>query len=150
MHMGKIIPYGRQHIDEDDIAAVADVLRGDMLTTGPKVAEFENMFSHVTGANHTIACSNGTTALHLACLAIGLGPGDTAIVPSVTFLATANAVRYCGADVVFSDVNPETGLMEAEHLEAALERCGDLVPKAVLPVHLTGRSVDLKKMAKIG
>lgn len=143
-------PYGRQCIEEDDIAAVADALRGEFLTTGPKVAEFEAAFAERVGAKHAVVVSNGTTALHLAALAVGLGEGDAAIVPSLTFLATANAVRYCGAEVIFADVNPETGLMEAGHLEQALRRVpAGLKAKAVLPVHLAGQMVDLEALRSV-
>ncbi|GJL84796.1 MAG: UDP-4-amino-4,6-dideoxy-N-acetyl-beta-L-altrosami ne transaminase [Micavibrio sp.] len=141
-----MIPYGRQSIDEDDIAAVVEVLRGDFLTTGPKIQEFEEALCGTTGSDYAVACSNGTTALHLAGLALDLQEGDSVIVPSLTFLATANAVRHCGAEIVFADVNPETGLMEVQHLEEALSRCENQKAKAVFPVHLTGQCVDLKAM----
>ncbi len=139
-----VLPYGRQSIDEDDIEAVAAVLRGDFLTTGPKVAEFEESIKVATGAPHVVACSNGTTALHLAAIALGISEGDDVIVPTLTFLATANALRYTGANVVFADVDPETGLMGAEHLKEALTRAKN--PKAVFPVHLTGQAVELKSL----
>ena len=144
-----MLPYGRQSIDEDDIAAVAEVLRGDFLTTGPKIAEFEAALCAATGAPHTVVCSNGTTALHLAAISADLGPGDAAIIPSVTFLATANAIRYTGADVVFADVDPQTGIMNADHLEEALRRCKNLKPKAVFPVHLKGDCADLTAIRKV-
>lgn len=144
-----MIPYGRQSIDEDDIKAVTEVLQGDFLTTGPKVKEFEDRLCDATGAKYAVACSNGTAALHLACLVADIQKDDKVIVPSVTFLASANAARYCGAEIVFSDVNPQTGLMEAEHLEEALARCNGVTPKAVFPVHLSGQCVDLKSMKEI-
>lgn len=144
-----MLPYGRQSIDDDDIAAVAEVLRGDFLTTGPKVEEFETALCEATGAPYAVACSNGTTALHLAAIALGLGPGDAAIVPSVTFLATANAARYCGADVIFADVDPETGLMAPGHVEEALSRADNVNVKAIFPVHLTGRCVDIKALREL-
>ncbi len=96
-----VLPYGKQTIEQDDIDAVIDVLKSDFLTTGPKVSEFEHALCKVTGAKEAIVVGNGTHALHLACLAAGLGENDYAIVPSLTFLATANALRYCGADVIF-------------------------------------------------
>ena len=105
------LAYGRQAIDEDDIAAVAEVLRGDFLTTGPKVGKFEQAFARAVDAPFAIACTSGTAALHLAALALGIGPGDSVMVPSMTFLATANAVRLAGAEVVFADVDPDTGLL---------------------------------------
>lgn len=137
-----MLPYGRQSIDEDDIDAVAQTLRSDYLTTGPQVAAFEAALCEATGAAHAAVCGNGTQALHLAMLALDLKDGDAVVVPSLTFLATANAVRYCGADVIFCDVNPDTGLMEDVHLEEALKRAGDKAVKAVVPVHLKGQCVD--------
>lgn len=144
-----MIPYGKQTIDEDDIAAVVEVLRSDFLTTGPKVQEFETSLCELTGAKHAIACANGTVALHLAALALGVEQGNAVIVPSLTFLATANAARYCGAEVVFADVDPNTGLMGAKELKEALTRCGDLNPKAVFPVHLTGQCANLVEIKEV-
>ncbi len=146
-----MLPYGRQHIDEEDIQSVIDVLKGDYLTTGPTIEKFEDKLCQVTGAKYAVACANGTVALHMACIEAGLGPGDTAIVPSITFLATANAVRYCGADVIFADVCPQTGLMTCENLNEALDKAKskNANVKAVLPVHLTGRAVDLDGISKM-
>lgn len=141
--MTRALPYGRQFIDDDDIAAVVAALKSDCLTTGPAVPAFEAALAAVTEAPHAVACSSGTAALHLAALALGLGPGDAVIVPSVTFVATANAARYVGAEVVFADVDAATGLMGAGHLEDALGRCGGLIPKAVFPVHLNGQCVAM-------
>jgi len=143
------LPYGRQAIDEDDIAAVAAVLRGDWLTTGPAVKGFEASLSAKIGNTHAIAVSSGTAALHIAALALDLGPGDTVIVPTITFVATANAALYAGADVVFSDVDPETGLMGVEQLEEALERSKEKNVKAVFPVHLNGQSPDMESIFKL-
>lgn len=143
------LPYGRQSISEDDIAAVTAALRGDYLTTGPKVAEFEQAFATYTNARFAVASNSGTAALHLACLALGLGPGDHVVVPSVTFLATANAARFCGADVIFADVDPLSGRMTAETLMQALARHPGTKPKAVLPVHLNGHCVDLPAIGAI-
>ncbi|WP_203294152.1 UDP-4-amino-4,6-dideoxy-N-acetyl-beta-L-altrosamine transaminase [Maricaulis parjimensis] len=146
----RFLPYGRQALDEQDIEAVAEVLRGDWLTTGPTVDAFETAFAAACGAGHAIACSNGTTALHLALAALDVGPGDVCIVPAVTFMATANAARYCGADVVFADVDPETGLMTPETLDVALQVARLRGPvKAVLPVHLAGQCEDVAAMASL-
>ncbi len=141
----RFLPYGRQAIDEADIAAVVEVLKSDYLTTGPKVAAFEAALAARLGVRFAISNSSGTAALHLACLALGLGPGDTAIVPSITFLATANAVRMVGADVLFADVDPDNGLMRPEDLEAAFAQAalaGRRV-RAVFPVHLAGQCADM-------
>ncbi len=137
------LPYGRQTIEDDDVAAVAQALRADFLTTGPTVARFEQAFAETVGAAHAVAAANGTATLHLAMLALGVGPGDVCIVPSVTFLATASCAAYVGADVVFADVDPDTGLMTPGTLAEALERAKGRRVKAVLPVHLRGEICDL-------
>jgi len=136
------LPYGRQAVDDDDIAAVADVLRSDFLTTGPAVEAFEAALAERTGAAGAVACSSGTAALHLAVLALGLGPGDCAVVPAITFVGTANAVRFTGADVIFCDVEPMTGLMTTDTFEEALAANADKRVRAVLPVHLAGQPAD--------
>ena len=144
------IPYGRQQIDDDDIAAVTAVLRGDWLTTGPAVVAFEKALVAATGAHFAVANSNGTAALHMSLMALQLGPGDAIIAPSLTFLATANAARFVGAEVVFADVDAETGLMTAETLDAAFARTPNgLSVKAVLPVHLRGLPVDLPALKAV-
>ncbi|WGM41140.1 UDP-4-amino-4,6-dideoxy-N-acetyl-beta-L-altrosamine transaminase [Caulobacter sp. NIBR1757] len=142
------LPYGRQTIEEDDIAAVAQALRGDFLTTGPTVEAFETAFAEKVGAAHAVACSNGTASLHLAMLALGVGSGETCIVPSITFLATANCAAYVGAEVVFADVDPDSGLMTPRTLAEALSRAIGPV-KAVLPVHLRGDVCDLPGLARL-
>lgn len=146
--IGKFLPYGRQVIDNDDVAAVVAVLKSDFLTTGPVVEEFEAAFAKRVGARFAVACSSGTAALHLAALAAGIGEADNAIVPTLTFLATANAVRYVGANVVFADVDGATGLLTPESLEAALASVAGGV-KAVLPVHLAGQCVDMPSIVRI-
>ena len=147
--MNAFLPYGRQVIEEDDIAAVVETLRGEYLTTGPRVAEFEHALAEATGAKHAIACSNGTAALHLAARALNLGPGTTSIVPAVTFLATANAVRLNGGDVVFADVDPDTGLMRPQDLSDALRRCPQGAANAVFNVHLAGQCGELRAIHAI-
>ena len=144
-----MLPYGKQNIDDDDIAAVVETLRSDFLTTGPKVQEFEQALCQATNAEHAVVCGNGTQALHLACLALDLKEGESIIVPSSTFLATANAARYCGADVIFADCDPDSGLMRAEDLEDALCRSSSAQVKAAIPVHLNGQSVDLESIRRI-
>jgi UDP-4-amino-4,6-dideoxy-N-acetyl-beta-L-altrosamine transaminase len=145
----KFLPYGRHSVDDGDIEAVVEVLRGDWLTTGPTVGAFEAALADVTGAKHAVVCSSGTAALHMAMLARGIGQGDAVIVPSVTFLATANAARYVGAEVVFADVDPDTGLMTAEACFDALQRADDHTVRCVAPVHLAGQCVDMKEIAGI-
>jgi UDP-4-amino-4,6-dideoxy-N-acetyl-beta-L-altrosamine transaminase len=144
-----IIPYGRQTIEDDDIAAVVEALHADFLTTGPRVAAFEAAFAEVVGARHAVACANGTAALHLAMLALDVQPGEAVIAPSITFLATANCARYVGAEVVFADVDPTSGLMTPQTLAEALTRVGDRRLRAVLPVHLRGDVADLPVLAAL-
>jgi UDP-4-amino-4,6-dideoxy-N-acetyl-beta-L-altrosamine transaminase len=146
-----LLPYGRHAVDQDDIDAVVKVLRGDWLTTGPVVSEFERALAGRCGAIDAVACVNGTAALHLACLALGLGKDDTAIVPAITFLATANAPRMTGAEVVFADVDPDSGLMEAPQFAAAIAKAKALGrrPNVVLPVHLGGQCADLAAIERI-
>jgi dTDP-4-amino-4,6-dideoxygalactose transaminase len=122
------------------------VLRGDYLTTGPAVAAFEAALLDATGAAYAVACANGTAALHLAMLALGIGPGDVVIVPSMTFLASANGARYVGADVCFADVDPDTGLMTVDTLRAARARAPK-PPRAAVVVHLNGQTADLDGLA---
>ena len=143
------LPYGRHCIEADDIEAVTAVLRGDWLTTGPTVDAFERRLAERVGARYAVACSSGTAALHLAALALGLGDSDSVVVPSMTFSATANGPRYTGADIRFSDVDPDTGLMRPEDLAAALKAAGDAAPAAVFPVHLAGQVADLPALRDI-
>lgn len=140
------LPYGRQAIDDDDIRAVAEVLRGDWLTTGPAVASLEKALCDALHCTDAAVVANGTAALHLALQALGVGEGDAVVVPTVTFLATANAARYVGAEVVFADVDPASGLLTEESCRAAIDR-STLPVRAIMPVHLGGRMVD---MAAIG
>jgi UDP-4-amino-4,6-dideoxy-N-acetyl-beta-L-altrosamine transaminase len=144
-----MIPYGHQDISDADVDAVVAALRSDWLTQGPAVPRFEVMVADACGAAHAAAVSNGTAALHVACLAAGLGPGGLLWTSPITFVASANCGRYCGADVDFVDIDPATYCMSvdalAEKLEAA-ERAGRL-PDVVVPVHFAGLSCD---MAGIG
>ena len=143
------LPYGRQTIEDDDIAAVAAALRDDLLTTGPRVEAFEAAFAEAVGAEHAVACANGTAALHLTMLALGVREGDVCVVPSTTFLATANCVRYVGAEVIFADVDPDSGLMRPQDLARALEQAAPRQVTAVLPVHLRGEVLDLPAIAAL-
>ena len=144
-----VLPYGRQTITEADIAAVVEVLRSNFLTQGPAVPAFEQAVAAKAGARHGVAVNSATSALHIACLALGLGPGDGLWTSPITFVASANCGRYCGAEVDFVDIEPSTGLMSVAALQTKLEeaeRAGTL-PKVLVPVHLTGSSCD---MAAIG
>lgn len=140
------LPYGKPGLDRDDIEAVTAVLESDFLTMGPQIGAFETAFAEAAAAPHAVACSNGTAALHLATMALGIGPGDTVIVPAITFLATANAVRMTGGEVVFADVDAMTGLMGPDHAAEAVARAPSPV-KAVYPVHMAGRLVDMPALA---
>lgn len=144
-----MIPYGRQHVTAGDIDAVAAVLRSDLLTQGPVVPRFEHAVAARCGAAHAVAVNSATAALHIACLALDLGPGDRLWTSPITFVASANCGRYCGAEVDFVDVDARTGNMDPAALAARLEeaaRSGRL-PKVVVPVHFAGQSCD---MAAIG
>lgn len=151
--MAGFLPYGRQSISEADIQAVADVLRSDYLTTGPMVDRFEAEIARVTGAKEAVVVANGTAALHLATLSEALGPKDVVVVPSITFAASANCVAYCGAKVVFADVDPATGLITDEAFNDAVS----LIARdyaghrfaGVIPVHYAGRPVDLSHISSV-
>jgi len=147
----RYLPYGRQCIDEADIAAVVAALRSAYLTTGPTVTAFETRLAETLDVPHAAACANGTAALHLACAALGLGESDAVIVPSITFLATANAPRMTGAEVVFADVDPDNGLMQPHHLAEALARAdaAGLRVRAIFPVHLAGQCADLPSLGEM-
>ena len=143
------IPYGRQTITEADIAAVESVLRSSFLTQGPTVPAFEQAVVKKVGAAHGVAVNSATSALHIACVALGLGRGDRLWTSPITFVASANCGRYCGAEVDFVDIDPSTGLMSVAALKTKLaqaEQDGTL-PKVVVPVHLTGSSCDMKAIA---
>jgi UDP-4-amino-4,6-dideoxy-N-acetyl-beta-L-altrosamine transaminase len=147
----RFLPYGHQTIEDDDIAAVAAALKSDFLTTGPLVQKFETAFAHATGADHAVACNSGTAALHLSALALDLKEGEAAVVPALTFLATANAARMTGAEIVFADVDTDTGLLTTETLSAAIEKSkkSGFKLRAILPVHLNGQVCDMVGLAKI-
>lgn len=141
-----MIPYGRQDISEEDIASVVSVLRSDYLTQGPMVPKFENAVSKHIGVNHAFAMNSATSALHVACLALGLGPGDRLWTTPVTFVASSNCALYCGAQVDFVDIDKATYNMSVDALEKKLidaEVKGTL-PKIVVPVHLCGQPCDMR------
>ena len=141
-----MIPYGLHNVDNDDINAVIKVLQSGQLTCGPVVEKFEEALCKKLNSSYVVACSNGTTALHLALLSLELGPKDVVLVPAITFLASANAVRYVGGDVAFVDVDPNTGLMTASTLESAILKHKGKNLKAVINVHLAGQCEDLESI----
>lgn len=136
------IPYGRQIVDEADIDAVVEVLRSDWLTTGPAVERFESAFAGFVDAEHGVAVANGTAALHLAMLAAGVGPGDEVIVPALTFVASANCVRYVGASVVFADVREDTLTIDVDHVASLITPR----TKAIVAVDYAGLPCDLDEL----
>jgi len=140
-----MIPYGRHLVEDDDVAAVIDVLRGDWLTTGPAVDRFESAFAAYVGARHGVAVSNGTAALHLAVLAAGIGPGDEVIVAAMTFAASANCVRYAGGTVVFADVRPDTLTIDTAHVVSLITAR----TKAIVAVDYAGLPCDLDELMAI-
>lgn len=145
------IPYGKQNIDQSDIDAVADVLRSDFLTQGPVTPRFEAAVSAYTGAKYAIAVNSATSALHIACLALGVGPGDRVWTTPISFVASSNCALYCGAIVDFVDIDPDTYNLDAELLAEKLaraEKTGTL-PKVVIPVHLTGQSCDMARIHEL-
>ncbi len=146
-----MIPYGRQNITEDDIAAVADVLRSDFLTQGPAVPQFEEAVRTASGATHAVAVSSATAGLHIGCAALGVGPGDMVWTVPNTFVASANAAIYCGADIDFVDTDAETWTISVPALEEKLEsaRAKGHLPKVVIPVDLCGRPCDMAGLRRL-
>lgn len=140
-----MLPYGRQWLDEDDFAAVLEVLSSDWLTTGPKVAEFERAFADAVGAREAVAVSSGTAALHAAMHALGIGPGDEVIVTAMTFAASANCVVYQGGTPVFADVDPDTLLLDPASVEARITPR----TKAIIAVDYAGQPCDYDTLRSI-
>ena len=138
------IPYGRQNITDEDISEVVNVLKSDWLTQGPMIKEFEVAFAKYVGCEYAIAVSNGTAALHLNSLALNLKPGDKVITTPITFVASANCVRYCGGEVVFADIDPETYLIDINNVRELLENDKLNEIKGIIPVNLAGRVVDME------
>ena len=136
-----MIPYGKHHIDEDDIEAVVDILRSSFLTQGPAIEAFENAVAEYVGVKYAVAVSSGTTALHLAALAAGVSPGTSLVTSPITFVASANAARYCGGDVLFADTDPETINMSPAALREVLLKNSNV--KAIIPVHFAGLPCDM-------
>lgn len=140
----KPIPYGKQHITAEDIEAVVTTLQSDFLTQGPKIAEFEEAFAKYIGSRYAVAISNGTAALHLCAMALDVKPGDKVITTPITFAASANCVRYCGGEVVFSDIDPDTYLLDIKKVRALLEKSPKGTYKGIIPVDFAGLAIDLE------
>ncbi|MBP5734021.1 MAG: DegT/DnrJ/EryC1/StrS aminotransferase family protein, partial [Lachnospiraceae bacterium] len=141
----KKIFYGRQCVEQDDVDAVVQTMTSDYITCGPKVLELEKTFCEVTGAKYAVAVCNGTAALHLAAMAAGFGPGDEVIVSSITFAASANCVRYCGATPVFADINNETYNIDPECIRKLITP----KTKGIVAVDFTGQATELDEIRKI-
>ncbi|UFH56406.1 UDP-4-amino-4,6-dideoxy-N-acetyl-beta-L-altrosamine transaminase [Spirosoma sp. KNUC1025] len=141
--MNHPIPYGRQHITDEDIAAVNDVLRSPYLTQGPKIGELEQAFANYIGSAYAVAVANGTAALHLCCMALGVGPGTRVITTPLTFSASANCVRYCGGDVFFADVSSDTVLLDPAAVRTLLESHPQGYFSGIIPVDFAGYPVDM-------
>lgn len=139
------IPYGRQCIEEDDIEAVVNVLKSDYLTTGPKISEFENKVANYVGAKYAVAVSNGTAALHIACLVAGIKKGDEVITTPITFAASANCILYCEATPIFADIAPKTYNIDPNEIEKKITKN----TKAIIPVDFTGQPCELDKIYEI-
>jgi len=144
----KIIPYGRQDITQSDIDSVVAVLKSDFLTQGPKVPSFEQHIAEYCGASHAVAVNSATSALHLACLSLGVGKGDSVWTSPVTFVASANCALYCGAKVDFVDIDPRSYNLCPDALEKKLIKARSLgcLPKVIIPVHLCGQSCDMERI----
>lgn len=147
-----MIPYGRQSISDEDVQAVVDVLKSDFLTQGPAVPAFEKAVAGYCGAAHAVAVNSATSALHIACLALGVGPGCRVWTSPITFVASANCALYCGAEVDFVDVDPRTFNLSPDALAAKLERAGrdGRLPQVVIPVHMAGQSCDMAAIHALG
>ncbi|ABK37250.1 UDP-4-amino-4,6-dideoxy-N-acetyl-beta-L-altrosamine transaminase [Aeromonas hydrophila] len=147
-----MIPYGRQSISEADIEAVVEVLKSDFLTQGPVVPRFEQAVADYCGARFGVAVNSGTAALHIACLALGVGPGDWVWTSPISFVASANCALYCGAQVDFVDIEPDTGNMCAMELERKLvaAKAQGCLPKVVIPVHFAGLPCDMQEIHRLG
>lgn len=145
----KAIPYGRQDITPGDIAAVSDALQADYLTQGPRIKQFEDEFATYVGSKYAVAVSNGTAALHLNALALGVKPGDKVITTPITFAASANCIKYCGGDVVFADIDPETYLLDISAVRKLLEASPKGTYQGIVPVDFAGRAIDLEAFRKL-
>ncbi|MCP4160200.1 MAG: UDP-4-amino-4,6-dideoxy-N-acetyl-beta-L-altrosamine transaminase [Deltaproteobacteria bacterium] len=143
--MKKKIPYGRQCIDDEDIQAVIEVLRSDLITQGPKTDEFESALCNYTNAEYAVAVNSGTSALHIACLAAGVQKGDEVITSPITFVASANCAVYCGGKPIFADIDPKTYNISVQEIERRINK----KTKAIIPVHFAGQSCDMEAVKQV-
>lgn len=144
-----IIPYGRQNITKEDIDFVTEALLSDYLTQGPRIDEFQRAFADYIGVKYAVAVSNGTAALHLCALALGVKPGDKVITTPITFAASANCIKYCGGEIVFADIDPSTYLLDINKVRSLLEKSPIGTYKGIIPVDFAGRSVNLEDFRKL-
>jgi hypothetical protein len=144
-----IIPYGKQNITDEDVAEVIKALKSDFLTQGPRIDNFERKFSDYIGCKYSVAVSNGTAALHLSVLALNLKSGDKVITSPLTFAASANCVKYCGGEVVFSDIDSETFLLDFEKVKKLIETNPKGTFKGIIPVNFAGRAINLERFKKL-
>lgn len=144
-----MIPYGKQHITDEDIIAVTEALKGEYLTQGPTILEFEKKFASYIGSKYAVAISNGTAALHLCALALDVKEGTKVITTPITFAASANCVRYCGGEVVFADIDSETYLIDIEKVKELLESQPKGTFSGIIPVDFAGRAVNLEVFKKL-
>lgn len=149
MKIDRIIPYGKQSISEQDISAVVAALKSDFLTQGPLINQFEKDFANYIGVKYAVAVSNGTAALHLCTLALGVQPGQKVITSPITFAASANCIRYCGGEVVFSDIDPSTYLLDINKVRRLLEASPRGTYQGIIPVDFAGRAVNLEEFRKL-
>ncbi|ACU06137.1 UDP-4-amino-4,6-dideoxy-N-acetyl-beta-L-altrosamine transaminase [Pedobacter heparinus] len=149
MNNNVVIPYGKQNITQEDIKKVIEALQSDYLTQGPRILQFEQEFAKYIGCEYAVAVSNGTAALHLCTLALGVKEGDKVITTPITFAASANCVRYCGGEVVFSDIDSETYLIDIEKIKSLLDASPKGTYKGIIPVDFAGRAVNLEELKKL-
>jgi dTDP-4-amino-4,6-dideoxygalactose transaminase len=147
-----MIPYGRQEITQQDIDDVVDVLRSDFLTQGPQVPRFERKLANYCRVNHAVAVNSATSALHLACLALDMGPGDRLWTTPNTFVASANCGLYCGAKVDFVDIDSDSFNLDPQKLQAKLEvaRAANSLPKVVVSTHMCGQPCNMRRIHALG
>lgn len=145
----RAIPYGRQDITDEDIQAVTEALKSDYLTQGPRILEFEEAFANYSGAKYAVAVANGTAALHLCAMALDVVPGQKVITTPLTFAASSNCVRYCGGEIVFADIDPDTYLMDIDAVRSLLEKSPKGTYQGIIPVDFTGRAINLESFRKL-